>query len=255
MAYKRKYKRAYRSTKRRKYTPKKRISKKFRMAVKKVLKRSIETKCNQYSSTSLPVYNYLSNTTITNLIPAIGQGTGQSNRVGNRVNPVKFTLKVALTCSDANGIYVGASPTYFDLYVFRWKEANETIGQPLAVDMQAFLEADNASIQYTGLVTDGLRRLNADKFQLLAKRRVCLSNFNSSTAGPGKYSQSNPNRTFSFDLTKHVKKTWLYQDAISAVSNDNLYLGIAATQTDGTNLATSVIGGYYFITEVMYKDA
>ena len=58
-----------------------------------------------------------------------------------------------------------------------------------------------------------------------------------------------------FDITKHVKKTWMYEDALSQVNNDNLWLAIGATQTDGTSLGSSVIGNYQFISEIKYKDA
>ena len=82
-----------------------------------------------------------------------------------------------LTCRDANSVYPFASPTYFDIYIFKWKDANEAGGAPALVDMQAFLEDDNTAKQYTGLQTDGLRRLNDSQFQLLAKKRITLSNF------------------------------------------------------------------------------
>ena len=47
----------------------------------------------------------------------------------------------------------------------------------------------------------------------------------------------------------------MYEDALSQVNNDNLWLAIGATQTDGTSLGSSVIGNYQFISEIKYKDA
>ena len=103
-----------------------------------------------------------------------------------------FTLRIALTCRDANSVYPFASPTYFDIYIFKWKDANEASGAPALVDMQAFLEDDNTAKQYTGLQTDGLRRLNDSQFQLLAKKRITLSNFLTTGNSSGRFQNTNP---------------------------------------------------------------
>lgn len=232
-----------------------RPSKKLRTVVKNIVSRNMETKANQYTSAGVDVYGTISNTNVLNIIPGIAQGTGQSNRIGNRIKPVRFTLRIALTCRDANSVYPFASPTYFDIYIFKWKDANEAGGAPALVDMQSFLEDDNSSKQYTGLQTDGLRRLNESQFQLLAKKRITLSNFLTTGNSSGRFQNTNPNRTLYFDISKHVKKTWMYEDALSQVNNDNLWLAIGATQTDGTSLGSSVIGNYQFISEIKYKDA
>ena len=190
-------KRVYKRKASRTYRP----SKKLRTVVKNIVSRTMETKANQYTSAGVDVFGTISNTNVLNIIPGIAQGTGQSNRIGNRIKPVRFTLRIALTCRDANSVYPFASPTYFDIYIFKWKDANEASGAPALVDMQAFLEDDNTAKQYTGLQTDGLRRLNDSQFQLLAKKRITLSNFLTTGNSSGRFQNTNPNRTLYFDIT------------------------------------------------------
>lgn len=212
--------------------------------------RNIETKRDQQTTASTTVESFISNTNITQLNPIITQGTGESNRIGNRIKPVRFTLDVALQCFNQAA---GVAPTYFDVYVFKYKVANDPIG-PSSGDMNRFLDNDNSATQYVGLITDGLRKLNDDLFQLVAKRRVLLFNPFNSTNHLAATSSLNPCKTMRFDLTKHVKKTWVYDDNTGLVINDNLWMAVGSTQSDGSTLIGST-GSYQAIMSVSYKDA
>lgn len=232
-------------------------SKVLKRTIRQVVRRSAETKLNQHTQGITNIYQPISNTEVYSLLPVISQGTGQSNRVGNKINPTRFTLKVAIICNNLNGVYVGASSTYFDIYIFKWKAANEAGGAPTSADMAAFLQDDNATQAYDGQVLDGLRPINADKFTLLAKRRITLNNIYNTTVGQmsGFYQSTAPQKTLSFNLTKHCKKTWIYNDTSTQVANDNMYIGIGTTQTDGTIVYSNVVGTYQFITNLSYKDS
>ena len=82
-------KRVYKRKASRTYRP----SKKLRTVVKNIVSRTMETKANQYTSAGVDVFGTISNTNVLNIIPGIAQGTGQSNRIGNRIKPVRFTLR------------------------------------------------------------------------------------------------------------------------------------------------------------------
>jgi len=243
---KRNYKKAYKKPK---------FSKSLRVAVSRIMTRKIETKTLQLSSEVQQVYNTIDNTRVHNLIPSLFQGLGQAGRVGNKVNPVSLTVRLSLTCANLLTTYALCSPTYFDLYIFKWKSADQGGGSPLAADMVRFLQ-DNAVAQaYNGELMDGLRPVNADQFQLLVKRRVTLSNFAGNQVTQGVFQQTNPNRTFYFNLSKHLKKTWLYDDTSSFVENDNFYIAIGSTQTDGQSTGTTLTGNYQYIADLRFKDA
>lgn len=249
----RRYKR--KSYKRKSY--KRKTYKRRRTSVPKVIRtvrRMFETKKNQDTTFSY-VYNDITDTSCHRLLPVISQGTGQANRVGNRISPVRFTAKIAITAANLNNVYANASPTYFDIYIFKQRYANEYAGSPLPVDIVQFLQIDNGSGPYTGLITDGLRNVNQDLFTLKYRRRITLSNVNQATGQNAFQASVNPNRTLSINLTKFIKKMWSYDDTDSLVTNDNLWIAVGASQTDGTDLGTSFAGQYSMVTDLWYKDA
>jgi len=220
----------------------------------RAVRRMFETKKNQDTTFSY-VYNDITDTACHRLLPLISQGTGQSNRIGNRIAPVRLTIKIALSAANLNAVYTNASPTYFDIYIFKQRYANEYAGSPLPSDIAQFLQIDNGSGPYTGLITDGLRNVNQDIFTLKYRRRVLLSNVNQATGQNAFMASVNPNRTISINLTKAVKKMWSFDDADTLVTNDNLWIAVGATQTDGTDLGSSFAGQYSFVTDLWYKDA
>jgi len=242
---KRSYKKAYKKPK---------FSKNLRIAVTKIIGRKIETKTHQLSSEVQQVYNTIDNTRVHNIIPSILQGLGQQGRIGNKVNPVYFTLRLSLTCANLLSTYALVSPTYFDVYVFKWKCSDQAGGAPASGDMNRFLQAGASAEAYNGDLMDGLRPLNSDQFTLLVKKRVTLSNFAGNQVTQGVFQQTNPNRTFYFNLTKHLKKVWLYDDNNSSVENDNFYLAIGSTQTDGQSTGSTLTGNYQFISDIRFKD-
>lgn len=245
-----------RSYKRRTY-PTRKVSKKLRYTIKRVVSRIAETKTKQLTSATINVYQTITNTEVLNLIPAISQGTTQDTRIGNRIKPVRMTVKLALICANINAFSSGASSTYFDIYIFKTKYSQQGGIAPTAADMTLFLQNGNTGDSYNGQVLDGLRPVNSDLFTLLAKRRVCLNNIANSTILPmnGYYQSTPPQRTFNFDLTKHLKDTWIYNDNNTNLANDNYYIAIGSTQIDGNFLAANVTGTYQFITDIRYKDA
>lgn len=235
----------------------KRVSKRLKYAVKRIVSRNTETKTRQLTSATLNVFQSITNTEVHNIIPAISQGVTQQDRIGNRIKPVRMTLKLAIICNNMNAVAPGASSSYFDVYIFKSKFANQGGIAPTAGDMSLFLQNGSGGDSYNGQVLDGLRPVNNDLFTLLTKRRVTLNNIANTTllAMNGYYQSTAPQKTFSFNLTKHLKDTWIYNDANTNLANDNFYVAIGSTQTDGAFLAGSVIGTYQFITDLRYKDA
>lgn len=225
--------------------------------VKSVISRTIETKSNQTTSSQQNIFQAIDNLAVFNLIPVISQGTGESDRIGSRIQPTRFTVKLSIFCNNMNGLYVGASASYFDIYIFKFKGSQNYSGPPTNTDMVKFLQNDNSTDAYNGQVLDGLRPINDDLFTLCYKKRITLSNIYFTTVGQmsGYYQSTNPHRTLYIDITKHIKKHLIYDDINTAPTNDNMYIAIGSTQTDGTSLAGQVIGSYYFITDLKYKDS
>lgn len=188
-------------------------------------------------------------------IPVIQRGTGQSERIGNRIKPVSLKLKMALHCLDVKNILVAPTPTYFDIYIFKLKNKQYYTGGPSAGEMASFLQFDNAATSYTGDKLSGLRPVNDDLFTLCTKRRVCLSNLTNSTATLNIGAPVMPAKTLSFNLTKYLKKTLIYEDDNNLITNDNIYIAVGSTQMDGVSTGETVVGSYQLFGEIKYKDA
>lgn len=237
------------------YRGKRRSSRSLKAVVRKVVSRNIETKQNQFSAGTVVVTKAIGAAQCIDLLPSIPQGTGESNRIGNRIQPVSLTVKIALTCANLANVYVNPSPTYFDIYIFKLKNHQQVDGAPTSVDMASFLNDDNVSQSYGGAILDGLRPINDSIFTLCKKMRVTLSAINSNVVYNGATAQYNPNRTIYVNLTKYIKSKHIFDDATLLRQNDNLWIAIGSTQTDGTDTSTSTTGSYQFITQFKYKDA
>lgn len=222
--------------------------------VQRVLANRVERKQKDVQIGPQNVSNIIDNTRVQNLCAAIQQGTTQSTRIGNKVNIKKCTVKFTFTLSPIAGIITNPLPTYVDIYIFKTKYQNNFDGAPTATDMQVFLQDDSTSVQYLGNPLDGMRNLNGDVFTPCIQKRICLYNQNSSVATYAATSSINPNRYFKFDVTKYLKKEWSFDDGTSSCTNDNLYMAVGTTQTDGVSTGVSITGSYYAIVETEYED-
>jgi len=219
--------------------------------VNRVVSRNIETKMNDVEQTGKVVYGLISNNEVYSLLPALSMGTGEGNRIGNKVNCKSLTLRMSLYCYNQS---TSTPPIYFDIYIFKSKNKQRGAGQPSSTDMAMFLEDGNSSKQYVGTSLDGMRYLNDEMFSICKKKRVCL--YNPYSTGISATASINPHKSISFNLTKYVKNTWMFNDTSNDIENDNLYIAVGCTLTSGATLPiNSTFGDYSYIVQSKYKDA
>lgn len=254
---------AYKRYKRKRYTKRKRTRKYPRRSnnnsskrgivrlIKSNIMRNQETKYIQASVTGAVVKNTIVDTNVLNLIPTIVQGTGEANRIGNKISPTSLKVTLTITCFNQA---VSTPPIYFDIYIFKFKAANPNYGNPTLIDMQEFLDANNGSTGYVGDILSGLRPLNNDKFKQIMHKRITLFNPLDATNQIAATAQYNPNRYMKFYLGKYLKNQLIYNDNNSLLTNDNLYMAIGATQTTGATADVNY-GSYSIIVDMSYKDA
>lgn len=219
--------------------------------VKSIVLRNIETKMNDVEQTGKAILGVISNNEVYTLLPSLSMGTGESNRIGNKVNCKSLTLRMSLYCyNQANT----TPPVYFDIYIFKSKNKNVGAGQPTSADMAMFLEDGNSSKQYVGTSLDGMRYLNNDMFTLCKHKRIVL--YNPYQAGISSTASINPHKYLSFNLTKYIKNSWCFNDTTNTIENDNLYICVGATLTSGATLPiNSFFGDYSYLIQAKYKDA
>lgn len=247
-------KKIYKSKRRGKYVRKTRKNSSrssLKRTIKKIVMRNSETKHNNITVGNIAVKNYISTTEVVNIIPDVAQGTGQASRIGNRITPTKFIVRFNFYAFNLGS---NTPPTYYDIYIFKFKGATQEGGRPADVDMQLFLQNDNSAEQYLGRMSDGLRSVNKDLFTLCVRRRIMLYNPYNTTGQISSTAAINPNRTIIFDLTKHIKSTWMYDDNSTLLCNDSLYVAVGASQVDGVQMDIS-FGSYLAISELSFKDS
>jgi len=221
--------------------------------VKREIARQNENKIQDNEVTGAAVNYLIDDGDVRSLLPQIFQGTTEQHRIGNRVRIKSLKLKLHLSCYNQT---TSISPTYFDIYIFKFKPANFGGGAPGAGDMTLFLQDGSSSLPYNGTnILSGLRRLNDEMFTKVIKKRVALFNPQNATTQISTTSNYNPAITMYFDLTNHVKKQLMYDDATPVCMNDNLYIAIGASQTDQTGLTTVNLGQYSYLVETQFEDS
>lgn len=241
--------------KKRSYKPRPKMAKKkytVRSLVRREIKRMAEDKLIQTDLGPYNMYQYIDAATTYNLLPTISQGTGQANRIGNKIRVTKAVLRMALTIFNQSVTY---GPTYVDVYIHKYRNWSALQGTLPPSSMNDFLQVGNSSTSYSGVMTDWLRPVNSDQFQLVFKKRIYLYNPLNSTSVSGSTSSINPSRTLVIPLTKHLKKLVMYDDTQNLPTNDQLWLSVGCTQMDGNSLpAATVMGKYQAIVDFRYED-
>lgn len=223
-----------------------------RTIVRREIARQAENKIIEGSLGPVNFYQPISAGVCTNLIPNISQGTTQGSRVGNKVRPKVFTLKMAINVNNQSTIY---TPAYVDIYIFKYKPGALFPSASLPSNaMDNFLQLGSASTSYTGAIMDGLRYVNKDVFTVVYRKRLLMYNPLNGTGVQGSTANINPCRTLSINLTKHLKKTLMYNDNNTYCTNDDLWLAVGSTQTDGTLIPIVQIGSWSCVATMQYED-
>jgi hypothetical protein len=122
--------------------------------------------------------------------------------------------------------------------------------------MADFLQLASSTTDYNGDGSPivGLLRVNSDVYRDCIHERVQVFNprYDATVAGAAAI---NPSVCLTYDLTKFFKKKLLFDDAGSAVTNDNLFLAIGTTQADGQKIAGVNSVEVTYVVEVDYTDA
>lgn len=225
----------------------KKVNPNIRSYVRSAISRSLETKHAIQSVNQVAFNPQINVGDAIQLCPGIQQGTSQSTRIGNKVRTKKMTMRMVI-----NSIYVAmaGAPTYVDIYFFKNKRSN-TIST-----MADFLQFGAASTDYNGDATpiSGLLAVNDDVYRSCIHERVEV--FNPANTTTVAYAASiNPSVCLTFDLTRFIKKTLEFDDAGNICSNDNLFLAIGTSQTDGANIGGVNAVECTYVLEYEFTDA
>jgi len=206
----------------------------FAKKVLSVMKRAEETKHAQplqnlqglpllaYGGTSTPTASsYIDLTTVFNTIQ---QGTGQGDRIGNRITPTRFVFSGFMNFNaDIGGAGDNSQPQYVKMFIFRMKNTVSAT----APDMTKFFQYGSTSQAPTGYIQDIKNRVNLDDIVLYTTRlfKLSPSAIPNTTGVIGAAFTNNDyklTQAFKIDLTKHIKKA-VYDDQTAQLKNHQMF--------------------------------
>jgi len=157
-------------------------------------------------------------------IDQITQGTGQGNRVGNRINVTKFIVSIVYS---AVGIgYPTNVRTYFGRLKFK-------LDPPAVNDFGALYKFGNTNVGPDNLLTDSLSAINNDRWIIQKTRNTKIGRSQNTAAASN--NDYNFSKTVKFDLTKYLGGQIQYEDAVATPTNKQGYMFF--TIANGDNLA------------------
>lgn len=203
-----------------------------------------------------PIRNRLDNaaTQCIPLMPNIGQGDGQGDRVGNQVTTIKAMLYLQTHIFQNTSPGNDDPPKWIDVYIYKFKPTNAQT----AISLSQFLQYGNTSIFYDSVAIPectGLP-LNKDKFAL--KKHIRRTLWNPNPANVYALATRNVPNAFDMkiDITKYLKKKIMYNDDVTnVVTNDNLFISVVFTTNDNHAYSTTQsFGSFNAMLNYEYED-
>lgn len=269
MAYRRPtYKR--RAPKRR-YGKRKITKKTVKAVVKRVLAREAEVKTVQEYNYGVNLYspNYPTYDA-TNIFPLgprqttlpLAQGTGQGNRIGNRVHTRKLIVAGSLIPNAYNAT-TNPLPQPMDVSIWIFYDKSTPSANPTPAANGDFYQNGSGSATFGGDTLDMISPVNTDRYRILAKKNFKLgwSNYEGTGAQPTNQNFTNNDYkmtcNFRFDLTKHYPKVVRWNDnGTSTPTTRGLWMMITPAWGQGTTIPSGVRPlGMQFMQNYMYQDA
>lgn len=231
--------------------------------IKKIVNRKIETKEYVYALTGnlYEQTNYIGFQGQTfSLMPSIGQGTGNGQRIGDRINPVSCIANCYISRSQ-----MWAQSHYVRVLVFSVKDYNADImGSTLpSIEAQNFFRAGTGTGAFAGLLQwEGLLPVNKDRINIYYDKVKYIGNNQSAVNNTTDYKtatvHNNPFSHFRVNLTKHMKKLLYDENGTNPnlPTNHNLWIGFAVCSADGAlGSGTTQVMNFASQIHLKYKDA
>jgi len=251
----------------------------FAKKVQAVMNKSAETKSIQFFMDNLPVSSYDVGvygvgTNQMNQLPLspdgaitpIAQGTNAQQRIGNSIKLSKVTVRGIIsprayqaTASDTAPANTAPIPFLFKMWVGYQRDTELNEVEP---SLPAFFQLGNTTENPTGTLMDTFRKVNTEKYVIVATRTFKVGYGNISfTSGAGQTNQAynnndfKLNQKFSLDVTKHCIKTLKFNDSNNTPKNRSLYWWFEAVDATGSEIATGNFPAEIsFELDIQYKD-
>lgn len=215
------------------------VSNKLKSYVKRVIASNVENKI------AVPVTTI--NDNINNMSPAafgtvielsdvweIAQGTGQGNRIGNTIKPVKWNFKGFISL-DQTGAGI-TLPCIVKMYVLKYKYGYQS--PPPTLAPTDFYQNGSTSSAPLGNFLDIMRAVNDDVYTVYTTRtfKVGPANFSYGTGASGAINNNDFKSVipFNINLMKYQSHKIKYFDTTNTPTNSGLHVVFAIAPADGS---------------------
>lgn len=223
----------------------------LKVMVKRMIAKTEEVKCaNVYSLSAQGLVQTPSASFITQNVYkvtpnaatlGIPQGTGQGQRVGNRIT-TKSCIWDAMIYPAPYDVTVNPVPTPQEVEIFAFR----SIASPNSfVDPRPnFYQSGSTTRSMQGNLSDMMAPINRDQFRVFLRKRIKIGLAQSLITLPQQQFANNDfkmNQRVRLNLTKYVPKTVKFADAANDASTPQLWVMVVPVNADGTAASATTV--------------
>lgn len=238
------------------------VSKKIKSYVKRAVRQTEELKCAPALTIAdqQPVLgtgldksgSNLGYTYTSSLIPPVAQGTGDGQRIGNKISPKKLVLRYSVRALPVTAVGgtnpKPALPFLCRVIVYRHRYATDDYGNGGLLNI-------GGSSQNLGSTPDlWLEPYNKDEF-IIAYSKTFMMQTVTNNSGASTVSDNAANGTKHFVMGKAtipLPKSLHYNDNVTIPTNAGWYFAVACCNTDGTSDAITIFRAQVNAESYMY---
>lgn len=234
--------------------------------IKQVMTKKVETKiANPYNVSNFAILPYDVTTNnfgvevpITQIFTNITQGTGQGQRIGNRINVVSLSMKGYAVCQRTALSALNNANVYLKLL---WVRRKSNLLNINSAPSNNFLQNGNSTTSPTNQPSDILRQINKDAYIVYTSRMFKLGFSDGGVTSGTTTTPQAPNndfkvsKFFKVSLNKHVDKI-IYDDGNASPTNWACSVVPLLCYADGTAIISTASPTIElnFDIECKYKD-
>jgi len=187
------------------------------------------------------------------LLPILGQGLGQGNRIGNQIHVRSGKLCLFINCNRHSGNMIN-SPLMVRVWVLSYKLVNSNTVPAFT----SFFQTGSGTAGFQENMLDMLLPVNKDSFTVyfdqtykIGLGSVLASNIDTTN----NLDNSSFNHRIDVDWGSHFKQVLDYNDSDNVPTNRNLFVVFQAIRADGAaTVSDNDSGAEYHLTNTVYYE-
>jgi len=187
------------------------------------------------------------------LLPILGQGLGQGNRIGNKVHIRSGKLCMFINCNRTSANMIN-SP----LMVSVWVLSNKLVNSNSAPAFTSFFQTGSGTAGFQENMLDMLLPVNKDAFTVYFDQTYKIglgSVYSTVTDTTNALDNSSYNQRIDIEWGSHFKQALDYNDSDNVPTNRNLFVVFQAIRADGaTMVSDNDSGAEYHLTNTIYYE-